>query len=64
MEGAVVEAAGEVLAHGRAQLLHFGVADETAWSVGLACGGEIEVYVEPLDAQAFSWLSTAIGRRP
>ena len=48
VEGAVVEAAGEVLASGAPRLLKFGVADDTAWSVGLACGGAIEVFVEPL----------------
>jgi xanthine dehydrogenase accessory factor len=48
IEGAVFEAAMEALSNGRPQLLHFGVADETAWEVGLACGGEIEVYVEAL----------------
>ncbi len=48
VEGAVAEAAAEVLESGRAQLLHFGVADETAWEVGLACGGEIDVFVQPL----------------
>jgi len=49
VEGAVVAAGDEVLATGRPQLLHFGVADETAWGVGLACGGTIDVFVERLD---------------
>jgi xanthine dehydrogenase accessory factor len=49
VEGAVVEAGGEVLKTRRPRLLHFGVADETAWAVGLSCGGTIEVFVEPLD---------------
>jgi len=53
VEGAVVEAGQEVLAKARPQLLHFGVADETAWSVGLACGGKITVFVEPLDAALY-----------
>src|SRR5262245_11076935 len=48
VENAVVEAAGDVLASGRPRLLKFGVSDDTAWSVGLACGGAIEVFVEPL----------------
>lgn len=53
VEGAVYEAGLETLAAKRPQLLHFGVADETAWEVGLACGGEIEVFVEPLNASLF-----------
>lgn len=53
VEGAVVEAGLEVLETGRPQLLHFGVADETAWEVGLACGGIIEVFVEPLHTAAY-----------
>lgn len=48
IEGAVFEACQTALADGRARLLHFGVADETAWEVGLACGGMIDVLVEPL----------------
>ena len=46
VEGAVVEVAEEVLAGGAPRLLHFGIADEEAWDVGLPCGGEIDVYVE------------------
>ncbi len=46
VEGAVVEVAEEVLRTGRPQLLHFGIADEEAWDVGLPCGGEIDVWVE------------------
>lgn len=48
IEGAVFEACQEALASGQARLLHFGVADELAWEVGLACGGNIDVFVEPL----------------
>jgi xanthine dehydrogenase accessory factor len=47
VEAAVVEAALEVLEAGQPRRLHFGVADETAWAVGLACGGRIDVFVEP-----------------
>ena len=47
VEGAVVEEAGGILAGGRGKLLRYGVSDETAWSVGLSCGGEIEILLEP-----------------
>src|SRR5260221_615962 len=48
VEGAVVTEALDVIAAGSPKLLNFGVADETAWKVGLACGGKIGVYVEPV----------------
>lgn len=49
IEGAVFQECQQAIASGRARLLHFGVADETAWEVGLACGGTIDVFVEPLN---------------
>ncbi len=48
VEGAVVTEAIDIIGSGVPKLLQFGVADETAWKVGLACGGRIGVYVEPL----------------
>jgi len=49
VEGAVVEEALDVIASGEPKTLEFGVADETAWRVGLSCGGRIKVYVERVD---------------
>ncbi|MDM9628211.1 XdhC family protein [Rhizobium sp. S152] len=49
VEGAVITEALDVIASGHAKMLEFGVADETAWRVGLSCGGRIRVYVERLD---------------
>jgi xanthine dehydrogenase accessory factor len=46
VEGAVVSVAEEVLRGAPPRLLHFGIADEEAWDVGLPCGGEIDVWVE------------------
>jgi xanthine/CO dehydrogenase XdhC/CoxF family maturation factor len=48
VEGAVVAEAADVIADGKPRMLEFGVADETAWRVGLSCGGRIKVYVEKL----------------
>jgi xanthine/CO dehydrogenase XdhC/CoxF family maturation factor len=46
VEGAVISEAMEVISSGTPRLLEFGVADETAWRVGLSCGGRISVYVQ------------------
>ena len=48
VEGAVVAEALDVIGSGKAKMLEFGVTDETAWNVGLSCGGRIKVYVERL----------------
>jgi xanthine/CO dehydrogenase XdhC/CoxF family maturation factor len=48
IEGAVIQEALEVMAGGPPRVLEFGVSDETAWDVGLACGGRVEVFVEAL----------------
>jgi xanthine/CO dehydrogenase XdhC/CoxF family maturation factor len=49
VEGAVVTEALDVIETAKPKLLEFGVADETAWKVGLSCGGKIQVYVEKVD---------------
>lgn len=46
VEGAVVAEAIDVIEDGAPRFISFGVADETAWQVGLSCGGRISVYVE------------------
>ncbi|MGQ0677433.1 MAG: XdhC family protein [Rhodospirillales bacterium] len=48
IEGAVVKEALSAIADGKPRLLDFGVSNEQAWDVGLACGGKIQVYVEKL----------------
>jgi xanthine dehydrogenase accessory factor len=62
VEGAVVQAAQEILKGGPPRLLRFGVADDTAWAVGLACGGTVEVFVEALDLGTFAVWGDAIAR--
>src|SRR5438270_2876715 len=49
VESDVYECARKVLETGEPQLLSYGIADEEAWSVGLPCGGEIDVFVERLE---------------
>jgi len=49
IEGAVFDACQEALKTGQARLLHFGVADDEAWDVGLACGGKVQVFVEKVN---------------
>jgi xanthine dehydrogenase accessory factor len=48
IEGAVADAARQTMATGTPQLLDFGVTNERAWEVGLACGGKVKVFVEKL----------------
>lgn len=60
VEGAVFEESVTALQSKKAKLIHYGVADETAWSVGLACGGQIDVFVQPfaddVQAQVAEWI--------
>ncbi|MBL8491884.1 MAG: XdhC/CoxI family protein, partial [Rhodocyclaceae bacterium] len=46
IEGAVIGEAKAAIADGKTRLLEFGVSDEQAWEVGLACGGRVQVMVE------------------
>ena len=48
IEGAVADVAKQTMQSGAPQLLDFGVTDEQAWEVGLACGGKLKVFVERL----------------
>ena len=48
VQGAVIEEAQGVMKSGKPKLCKYGIADETAWDVGLSCGGMIEVFVERL----------------
>ena len=49
IEGAVIHEAQAIMAGAAPKLLTFGVSDEEAWSVGLACGGKVAVFVEALE---------------
>jgi len=60
VEGAVLDAGLDSIRSGEPQLLHYGVADETAWEVGLACGGIIDVFVEILDEPSYFQLRKLI----
>jgi xanthine dehydrogenase accessory factor len=64
IEGAVFEVAQEVLASGKARLVEYGVADDLAFEVGLACGGHIEVLIQPSDATHDRALSLLRAEHP
>ena len=49
VEGAVIQEALEIIGSGIPKTLEFGVSNDEAWEVGLACGGKISVFVEKLD---------------
>jgi xanthine dehydrogenase accessory factor len=59
IEGAVIAEAQAMMADGRARLLEFGVSDEQAWEVGLACGGRVQVLVQTLADPVLDGLLTA-----
>ena len=50
VEGAVVTEGMEVIGDGKPRLLDFGISDDQAWEVGLACGGKLEIYIERVEA--------------
>lgn len=49
VEGAVIAEAIDIMTDGKPRKLSFGVSNDQAWEVGLACGGQIEIYVERID---------------
>lgn len=49
VESAVVQAAREVIAGGVPRIVDYGISDETAWEVGLTCGGRLKVFIERLE---------------
>lgn len=49
VEGSVIDAAVETIGDRKVRRLHFGITDDMAWSVGLACGGKIDIFVEPIE---------------
>lgn len=60
IEGAVIQEALEVMETGASRVLEFGVSDETAWEVGLACGGKVEVFVEAVAPATGRGISRAL----
>lgn len=63
VEGAVMEAGLRAVETNHPELLHYGVADEMALTVGLTCGGKIEVFVRQLDEALFRELTTITSSR-
>ncbi|KAA0594582.1 XdhC family protein [Azospirillum lipoferum] len=49
IEGAVAHEATKTMEDGESRLLSFGITNEMAWEVGLACGGQVQVYVEAVE---------------
>ena len=62
VEGAVFEEAQMVIKTGQPKRLHYGIADATAWSVGLACGGTIEIFVESLATSPWQRVESDVRR--
>lgn len=49
IEGAVAQEAAKTMEDGEPRLLSFGITNEMAWEVGLACGGQVQVYIEAVE---------------
>jgi xanthine dehydrogenase accessory factor len=64
LEGEVFERAQAVLKGKPAQLFHYGVSDDLAWTVGLSCGGEVDVLVEPLAQEHRDLIAALEAQRP
>jgi xanthine dehydrogenase accessory factor len=62
VEAAVIGESQAALSDGRIRNLSFGIANEDAWAVGLACGGTIEIHVTPLAAEEASQLLGAVAQ--
>lgn len=62
VEAAIIDAAREVIVLGRPRVLHFDTSDDSAWEVGLPCGGSIDVLVEPIDHPSFAFLAERVRR--
>ena len=58
VEGAVHDVGQDVLVSATPELAHYGVSDDTAYSVGLTCGGELDVFVERVDRSSFPELGS------
>lgn len=61
VEGAVVEVCAEVLADGRARTVEYGVSDESAFAVGLSCGGQVRIHVQMLSGALIAGLRAAVA---
>jgi len=68
VEAAVYELAGEVVAAGRPVLHRYGISSDDAYAVGLTCGGEIDIFAEPVSKDTFPQLNSVAediaGHRP
>lgn len=62
VEGAVFDEAQAVIQTGQPRRLSYGISDETAWGVGLSCGGSIQVFVESLGTSSWQALEAEIQR--
>ncbi len=63
IEGAVIQECLEVLKEGGSKLVHYGISDDEAWNVGLACGGEIDVFIQCLEFDLYRKIEEGIKQR-